>query len=51
MPRVRNPVERHPTSVVRPADFDSFWADILATVDRVPLNPSLERIRFGRPTK
>jgi cephalosporin-C deacetylase len=30
------------TSTVRPADFDSFWADIMATADQLPLNASVE---------
>ncbi len=30
------------SSTVRPADFDSFWTDIMATAGRQPLNPSME---------
>jgi cephalosporin-C deacetylase len=30
------------SSTVRPADFDSFWADILASAAQLPLNASVE---------
>ena len=36
--------ENHQTSVVKPADFDAFWADIMQTVDAIPLNPSMEHV-------
>ena len=32
------------TSVVRPADFDGFWAEILAEAATIPLNPAMERV-------
>jgi cephalosporin-C deacetylase len=32
------------SSVRRPADFDAFWAETLAQVDNVPLNPGLEHL-------
>lgn len=41
MPEQRRPAEHHPTSTVRPADFDHFWAAILAEAAAIPLNPSL----------
>jgi cephalosporin-C deacetylase len=37
-------VEAYVSSVVRPADFDAFWADILAEAQRIPLNPSAEYV-------
>jgi cephalosporin-C deacetylase len=37
-------VEAYVSSVVRPADFDAFWADILAEARRIPLNPSAEYV-------
>src|SRR5216683_7928660 len=42
MPQIRNPAEHHPTSTVRPPDFDAFWAEIMATAERIPLNPAIE---------
>ena len=30
------------SSVVKPADFDSFWADTLQATENVPLNPTLD---------
>jgi len=36
----RDPVQHHPTSTVRPADFDAFWDEIMAAAERIPLNPS-----------
>jgi cephalosporin-C deacetylase len=45
----RDPQRNHATSVRRPSDFDSFWADIMATAANVPLNPSMERVA-GRST-
>jgi cephalosporin-C deacetylase len=44
MSEVRNPAERHQTSTVRPADFDAFWAEIMAAAAGIPLNPSIERV-------
>src|SRR5207237_7782602 len=41
---VRDPAANHPTSVRRPADFDAFWADIMATAARIPLGPSVDAI-------
>jgi cephalosporin-C deacetylase len=42
MPQLRNPALNHPTTTVRPPDFDAFWADIMAAAARIPLNPSVE---------
>jgi cephalosporin-C deacetylase len=47
---VRAPAQHHPTTTVRPADFDAFWADTLARVERVPLNPTLAAVP-GRSTE
>jgi cephalosporin-C deacetylase len=41
---VRGPAERHQTSVVRPPDFDEFWAATMAEVGKIPLNPSMARV-------
>lgn len=40
----RPPAETFRTSVHRPPDFDEFWAEIMATADAIPLNPSLEPV-------
>jgi cephalosporin-C deacetylase len=32
------------TSVVRPPDFDEFWAEIMAEAATIPLNPSLDHV-------
>jgi cephalosporin-C deacetylase len=40
--QLRDPSQHHPTSTVRPADFDAFWAEIMAASDRIPLNPSIQ---------
>jgi cephalosporin-C deacetylase len=37
----RDPAAHHPTSTVRPPDFDTFWADMLATLEGIPLAPSM----------
>lgn len=34
----------HVTSVIRPDDFDQFWADIMATVNTIPLNPEMRHV-------
>ena len=44
MSQVRNPAEHHPTSTVRPPDFDAFWAEIMAAAEGLPLNPTLELV-------
>lgn len=36
----RLPADRHVTSVVRPGDFDAFWAEIMAEAAALPLNAS-----------
>src|SRR5438128_5697613 len=36
--------EDYGTTTTRPGDFDEFWADNLAQVARIPLNPSVEPI-------
>jgi cephalosporin-C deacetylase len=41
MTQVRNPAEHHPSSTVRPPDFDAFWAEIMATAQGIPLNPTM----------
>ncbi|MGH2561368.1 MAG: acetylxylan esterase [Thermomicrobiales bacterium] len=40
----RRPPEDHQTSVVRPPDFDDFWAEIMAEAAGIPLNPSVEHV-------
>jgi cephalosporin-C deacetylase len=40
----RQQADRHQTSVVRPPDFDEFWAATMAEVEKVPLNPSIARV-------
>jgi cephalosporin-C deacetylase len=42
--QLRNPAQHHPTSTVRPADFDAFWAEIMSVADRIPLNPSIQPV-------
>ena len=37
-------LEAYPTSVARPADFDAFWADIMAEAAAIPLNPTIEPV-------
>jgi cephalosporin-C deacetylase len=46
MTQLRNPTEHHPTSTVRPPDFDAFWAEIMATAERIPLNPTIEPLAW-----
>ncbi|MDQ6674259.1 MAG: acetylxylan esterase, partial [Chloroflexota bacterium] len=41
IPRLRDPARHHPTATTRPADFDAFWAEIIAAADRIPLNACL----------
>ncbi len=41
-----NAIENYGTTMVRPADFDAFWDDVLATADRIPLNASVVRSRL-----
>lgn len=36
-------IENHGTSVVRPDDFEAFWADVVAQAEDIPLNASVER--------
>ncbi len=45
----RGAAERHETSVVRPDDFDAFWAEAMAEADAISLNPSLVPVA-GRST-
>lgn len=40
----RRPPEEHRTSVVRPPDFDDFWAEIMAEAAGIPLNPTVEHV-------
>lgn len=42
----RNPAAHHPTSTVRPADFDAFWSDIMQVAGRIPLDSSMTRLPF-----
>jgi cephalosporin-C deacetylase len=39
----RAELEAYGTSIERPADFDHFWASILAEAAAIPLNPTVER--------
>jgi len=41
---MRDPARHHPTSTVRPADFDQFWADVIGEAARIPLNPSQQAV-------
>jgi cephalosporin-C deacetylase len=34
----------YPISVVRPADFDHFWAEVMAEAARIPLNPAMQHV-------
>jgi cephalosporin-C deacetylase len=42
--RTRRPAEQSGTSVVRPPDFDAFWAAIMAEANAIPLNPTMEHV-------
>ncbi|HEU0164739.1 MAG TPA: acetylxylan esterase [Thermomicrobiales bacterium] len=44
MPQQRGRADQHQTSVVRPPDFDAFWADVQAELDATPLDPTLEPV-------
>ncbi|MGE3270619.1 MAG: acetylxylan esterase [Chloroflexota bacterium] len=44
MPRPRPAPDTFKTSLVRPPDFDAFWADILKQADAIPLNASMELV-------
>jgi cephalosporin-C deacetylase len=46
MSQVRNPAEHHPTSTVRPPDFDAFWAETMSAAERIPLNPTIEPLAW-----
>jgi len=39
--RLTNDPASYGTTVVKPADFDSFWADVLAQAAQIPLNATL----------
>lgn len=43
---IRGLAKDHQTSVQRPADFDQFWADILAELATVPLDPTMEYLPY-----
>lgn len=40
----RKPPQEYQVTLVRPDDFDQFWAEVMAEADRIPLNPSLEHV-------
>jgi cephalosporin-C deacetylase len=40
----RKPAHEYQVTLERPADFDQFWADIMAEVGQIPLNPSMEHV-------
>jgi cephalosporin-C deacetylase len=42
----RKSPDQHITSVERPVDFDIFWANIMAEVNEIPLNPKVEHIAW-----
>jgi cephalosporin-C deacetylase len=42
----RQPADQYQTSVVRPPDFDRFWADIMHEVSDIPLNPRMTYVPF-----
>src|SRR5215204_3251004 len=42
--RTRKPADQFGTSVVRPPDFDEFWAAIMAEANAISLNPSMEHL-------
>jgi cephalosporin-C deacetylase len=40
----RKPPHEYQVTLERPADFDEFWANIMAEVGEIPLNPSMEHV-------
>jgi cephalosporin-C deacetylase len=44
VPRPRGSPETFQTSLIRPPDFDDFWAGVLAEADKIPLNASIEPV-------
>ena len=42
--QARDPARHHPTSTVRPADFDAFWSEVLDAAGRIPLERGLEPV-------
>src|SRR3954462_14121672 len=44
MQPTRKPADQFGTSVVRPPDFDEFWAAIMAEANAIPLNPTMEHV-------
>jgi len=40
----RKPPHEYQVTLERPADFDQFWADIMAEVGQIPLNPSMVHV-------
>ncbi len=44
MLQTRKPAEQFGTTVVRPPDFDAFWAAIMAEVAAIPLNPTMVHV-------
>jgi len=41
---MRKPPHEYQVTLERPADFDQFWADIMAEVGQIPLNPSMVHV-------
>jgi cephalosporin-C deacetylase len=44
MSPARGPAASHRTSVVRPGDFEQFWAEIMREAQAIPLNPSMTHV-------
>jgi cephalosporin-C deacetylase len=40
----RDPAARHPTSTVRPPDFDAFWKDLLDVANHIPLAATMHAV-------
>src|SRR3954451_17182830 len=41
---MRDAARHHPTSTVRPADFDQFWVEVMGAAARIPLNPTMQAV-------
>jgi cephalosporin-C deacetylase len=44
MPVARKPAEQYGTTTIHPPDFEQFWANIMAEVNEIPLNPTMEHV-------